>query len=92
MKPGGYNLYASEMAELKSKYLLTPNLGDEAEKVLTSFLSERDTEGKQIQAADEKLTQLQQQLAAAQAAPAPEQKKSMVKRIGKELRRFKKRS
>ena len=102
LKPGGYNLYASEMTELKSKYLMSPNLGDEAEKVLTSFLSERDTEGKQIQAADVKLTedqqataQLQQQLTAAQAAPAatpaPEQGISVVKKIDKELGRIKRR-
>ena len=57
LKSGGYNLYANEMAELKSKYLLSPNLGDEAEKVLTRFLSERGTEGKQIQAADVKMTE-----------------------------------
>ena len=59
LKPGGYNLYESEMANMSAKYMSCTKLGDEAEKVLTNFFSERNTERRQILAADGKLSEEQ---------------------------------
>ena len=59
LKPGGYELYQNVMANMKARFMSSPKLGDEAEKVLTSFFSERNTERRQILAADGKLSEEQ---------------------------------
>ena len=47
------------MANMSARFMSSPKLGDEAEKVLTSFFSERNTERRQILAADGKLSEEQ---------------------------------
>lgn len=45
------------MANMSARFMSSPKLVDEAEKVLTSFFSERNTERRQILAADGKLSE-----------------------------------
>ena len=44
---------------VSARFMSSPKLGDEVEKVLTSFFSERKTERRQILAADGKLSEEQ---------------------------------
>ena len=62
LKPGGYKLYEEEMAFMSAVYLSSPGLGEEAEKVLNNFFTEKNTERSQILAADGRLSEEQRKI------------------------------